>query len=220
MNIIVVGCGRVGSRIAGLFADNGHNVVVIDNDPTSFLALGHGFNGRTVVGIGYDEPTLVKAGIRECDVVTAVTNLDNSNLMTVEVARKLFGVKHVIARLYNPNRETTYSQLGIDYVSGTSLVAEEIFGKVLSGHSSHIDTFGDFELLRFSLDLSGRKKDSIKVKQLEREHDIRIIAFERKDSSASSIPSRESILYQDDSVIACVRNELVDAFTAEYIQHE
>lgn len=212
MNIIVVGCGSVGSNLARMFSDNGHNVTVIDSDAKAFSKLGSGFNGNVFPGIGYDEQVLSEAGIDECDVLAAVTNLDNANLMIVEVADKLFGVKHAIARLHNSDREAAYSQLGVDYVCSTSLVAEEIFSKVMSGHGSHIDTFGEFEILKFSLKLTSARKKVIRVADLERDHDIRIIAFERRDGSASSIPTRESILYQGDTVLACVRNDLVASF--------
>ena len=212
MDIIVVGCGRVGSQLARLFSDNGHNVVVIDKDPQSFCNLGSSFDGRAMQGIGYDEQTLSEAGVDEADIVVAVTSSDNANLMVAEVASKLFGVEHTIARLQNPDREAAYSQLGIDYVCGTSLVAEEIFSKVMSGHGSHVDSFGEFEILKFSLNLTSIRKKTVRVGALERDHDIRIIAFERRGGTASSIPTEDSILYQGDSVLACVRNDLVDSF--------
>ena len=164
-----------------------------------------------------DEETLVKAGIEECDVVAAVTQLDNTNLMVAEVAGRLFGVPHVIARLYNPDHERAYMQLGIDYVCGTSLVAEDVFSKVVAGHGSHLDTFGEFEVLRFSLNLNGLGKKTIRVSEMERDHEVRIIAFERGDGSASSIPTRDSILYHGDTILACVRHELIDSFS-QYIQ--
>ena len=218
-NVIVVGCGRVGSQLASMLSDNGANVCVIDLKADAFANLGRNFNGSTVQGVGFDEDTLVKAGVDECDVMAAVTQSDNANLMCAEVASRLFGVPHVIARLYNPDHERAYMQLGIDYVCGTSLVAEDIFSKVVSGHGAHIDTFGEFEVLRFSLDLSWRELDkrTIRVSEMERDHDVRIIAFERGDCSASSIPTRESILYHGDSVLACVRHELIESFS-KYIQ--
>ncbi len=218
-NVIVVGCGRVGSQLASMLSDNGANVCVIDLKADAFANLGRNFNGSTVQGVGFDEDTLVKAGVDECDVMAAVTQSDNANLMCAEVASRLFGVPHVIARLYNPDHERAYMQLGIDYVCGTSLVAEDIFSKVVSGHGAHIDTFGEFEVLRFSLDLSWRELDkrTIRVSEMERDHDVRIIAFERSDGSASSIPTRESILYHGDSVLACVRHELIESFS-KYIQ--
>ena len=216
-NVIVVGCGRVGSRLAGMLSDNGANVCVVDIKADAFSNLGRNFNGSTVQGLGYDEDTLVKAGIEDCDVVAAVTQSDNANLMTTEVASRLYNVPHVIARLYNPAHERAYMQLGLDYVCGTTLVAEEVFSKALAGHGSHLDTFGDYEVLRFSLDLSWRELRSIHVYELEREHDIRIIAFERKDGSASSIPTGESTLYHGDSVLACVHHNLIDEFI-KYVQ--
>ncbi len=211
-NVIVVGCGRVGSQLANMLSDNGSNVCVIDRNVDAFANLGRNFNGSTIQGVGFDEETLEKAGVDECDVLAAVTQLDNTNLMCAEVASRLFDVPHVIARLYNPDHERAYMQLGIDYVCGTSLVAEDVFSKVMSGHGAHIDSFGDYEILRFSLDLSWSDKNSIRVGEIEREHDIRIVVFERGDGSTSSIPTRDSILHNGDSVIACVRHELIGQF--------
>ncbi len=216
-NVIVVGCGRVGSRIASMLSDNGDNVCVVDWQAEAFNNLGRNFNGSTVQGIGYDEDTLVKAGVEDCDVVAAVTQSDNTNLMVTEVASRLYDVPHVIARLYNHDHERAYMQLGIDYVCGTTLVAEEVFSKAISGHGSHLDTFGDYEVLRFSIDLSWNERGAIRVHDIERDHDIRIVAFERKDGSASSIPTSDSTLYHGDSVLACVRHDLIDEF-GKYIQ--
>lgn len=216
-NIIIVGCGRVGSRLATMLSAQDGNVCVIDSNPDAFSNLSRNFNGSTLQGVGFDEETLIRAGVEECDVVAAVTSSDNSNLMVAEVARRLFNVNQVITRLYNPERERSYMQLGLDYVCGTSLVAEEVFSKIASGHGAHLDTFGDFEVLRFSLNLSETGKTSIRSSDLEKEHGIRIIAFERRDGSASSIPNKNSILYHGDSVIACVRHDLLRYFS-RYMQ--
>lgn len=151
MNVIVVGCGRVGSQLATLLSVDGHNVTVIDKDGDSFRRLGTTFNGVTLRGLGFDEDVLEEAGIRECDVFAAVTDLDNTNLMAAEVARKLFGVKHVVARLYNPQRERTYQQLDLDYICGTTLVAERLLDKIKAGHGHHVDSFGDVEIIVFRL---------------------------------------------------------------------
>ncbi|WP_165042959.1 MULTISPECIES: potassium channel family protein [unclassified Adlercreutzia] len=216
-NVIVVGCGRVGSSLSNMLSDSGNNVCVIDRNPDAFTNLGRGFNGSTLQGVGFDEDLLIQAGAKECDVVAAVTQSDNTNLMVAEVASRLCGVPHVIARLYNPDHERAYMQLGIDYVCGTSLVAEDVFSKVVSGHGSHLDTFGEFEVLRFSLDLSWHDKRTIRVSEIERDHNVRIIVFERGDGSASSIPTKDSILYHGDSILACVRHDLIEPFS-KYIQ--
>lgn len=216
-NVIVVGCGRVGSQLANMLSNNGNNVCVIDRQISAFGNLGRNFNGATIHGLGFDEDVLRQAGIEECDVLAAVTERDNANLMAAEVASRLFDVPHVIARLSNPDHERAYMQLGLDYVCGTSLVAEEVFAKVVSGHGAHLDTFGDFEVLRFSLDLSWTKKNTIRVSELERDHDIRIICFERGDGSTSSIPTSESVLYHGDLLLACVRHEFIEPFS-KYMQ--
>lgn len=213
-NVIVVGCGRVGSQLANMLSDNGNNVRCIDKNADAFANLGRNFNGSTVQGVGFDEDVLIRAGVEECDVLAAVTQLDNTNLMCAEVANHLFGVPHVISRLYNPDHERAYMQLGIDYVCGTSLVAEDVFSKIVSGHGSHIDTFGEFEVLRFTLDLSSRDNaKTIRVSELERDHEVRIIAFERADGSASSIPTPDSLLYAGDSILACVRHDVIAPFS-------
>ena len=213
-NVIVVGCGRVGSQLANMLSDNGSNVCVIDRNADAFANLGRNFNGSTIQGVGFDEDVLIKAGVEECDVLAAVTQSDNANLMCAEVANHLFGVPHVISRLYNPDHERAYMQLGIDYVCGTSLVAEDVFSKIVSGHGSHIDTFGEFEVLRFTLDLSSRDNArTIRVSELERDHEVRIIAFERADGSSASIPTGDSVLYNGDTVLAAVRQDLIGAFS-------
>ncbi|MCC6108791.1 MAG: TrkA family potassium uptake protein [Denitrobacterium sp.] len=212
-NIIVVGCGRVGSQLANMLSENGSNVCVIDRNADAFSNLGGSFNGSVLQGVGFDEDTLLRAGVEECDCVAAVTQSDNTNLMTAEVSSRLFHVPHVITRLYNQGHERAYEQLGLDYVCGTALVAEEIFSKISYGHGFHVDSFGEFELLRFSLNLKGNKLKSIKVSQIERSHDVRIVAFERADGRSSSIPSGDSVLHHGDSVLACVRHSLIPAFS-------
>ncbi len=151
MNVILVGCGRVGSQLANLLSVEGHNVTVIDKDGDAFRRLGTAFNGVTIRGLGFDEEVLEQAGIHECDTFAAVTDLDNTNLMAAEVARKIFHVPHVVARLYNPQRERTYQQLDLDYVCGTTLVAERLLDKVQAGHGHHVDSFGDVEIVVFKL---------------------------------------------------------------------
>ena len=211
MNTIVVGCGRVGSRLALLFSQAGHEVAIVDSRATSFRNLDRAFEGRTVVGVGYDEDVLLDAGVEECDVLAAVTNIDSSNLMIAEVGRRLFNVPHILTRLFNPARENAYMQLGFDYVCGTNLVAEEIYAKVIAGHGNHIDSIGDYEVLRFSLKLAPHGLNSLRAADLERRHEVRIAVFQRKDGSDSSIPTSESLLYDGDIILAAVHKDALNA---------
>lgn len=217
-NIIVVGCGRVGSRLALMLSNYENNVCVIDRDPRAFASLGRDFNGATFAGVGYDEDVLMKAGIDECDFLAAVTQSDNVNLMVVEIARRLYDVPHAVARLYNTGRERAYLQLGIDYVCGTALVAEEIFSKISSGLGDHITTLGDCEVVQFALDLSQTRSDYIKVSDLESRHKIRVCAFERADGEISSIPTPSSVLYHGDTVLVALRHGMIPEI-AKYMQN-
>ena len=217
-NIIVVGCGRVGSRLALMLSNYENNVCVIDRDPRAFASLGRDFNGATFAGVGYDEDVLMKAGIDECDFLAAVTQSDNVNLMVVEIARRLYDVPHAVARLYNTGHERAYLQLGIDYVCGTALVAEEIFSKISSGLGDHITTLGDCEVVQFALDLSQTRSDYIKVSDLESRHKIRVCAFERAHGEISSIPTPSSVLYHGDTVLVALRHGMIPEI-AKYMQN-
>ena len=217
-NIIVVGCGRVGSRLALMLSNYENNVCVIDRDPRAFASLGRDFNGATFAGVGYDEDVLMKAGIDECDFLAAVTQSDNVNLMVVEIARRLYDVPHAVARLYYTGHERAYLQLGIDYVCGTALVAEEIFSKISSGLGDHITTLGDCEVVQFALDLSQTRSDYIKVSDLESRHKTRVCAFERADGEISSIPTPSSVLYHGDTVLVALRHGMIPEI-AKYMQN-
>jgi len=202
MNVVVVGCGRVGSQLATLLSVEGHNVVVIDKEADSFKRLGTTFNGVTVKGLGFDEDVLEEAGIRECDAFAAVTDLDNTNLMAAEVARKIFEVPHVVARLYNPVRERTYQQLGLDYVCGTTLVAENLLDKIMAGHGHHLASVGDVEVVQFKASAAVEGK---RVGDIEMDRRFRIAVVARLDSMF--VPEPGTVLQTGDIIIASVKDE-------------
>lgn len=185
------------------FPKTGHNVSVIDRAADAFKNLGRDFNGRIVRGIGFDESALMDAGIDEADVIAAVTSNDNANLMIAEVARRIYEVPHVITRLYEARREKTYAQLGIDFACGTTLVAEEIFSKIQSGHGHHIDTFGSYELARFAFNLED--DTTMSCSELEKDYDARVVAVEHDDETI--LPSQDTILHDGDVAIVCVARE-------------
>lgn len=203
MNIIVVGCGRVGSQLATMLSVEGHNVTVIDRDEGAFRRLGTTFNGITIKGLGFDEEVLEGAGIREADAFAAVTDLDNTNLMAAEVARKLFGVQHAVARLYNPVRERTYQQLNLDYVCGTTLVAEMLMEKIHAGHGHHLNTIAGVEVVQFKTRavVEGRKLHEIEV-----ENKFRVFTLTR--GVTSFIPDSETVLHEGDVLYASVRDDV------------
>lgn len=136
MYVIIVGCGRVGSELAKLLSQEGHNVVVIDKSHASFDRLGGTFNGLTLAGNGFDLALLRQAGIEKADAFCSVTNGDNTNLISAQVAKKIFNVPKVIARVYDPQRAHIYAALGLDIISGTMLFAAMLRDKIIESRFS------------------------------------------------------------------------------------
>ena len=136
MYVIIVGCGRVGSELAKLLSAEGHDLVVIDKNPTAFDRLGGTFNGLTLVGNGFSLSLLKQAGIEKADAFCAVTNGDNTNLVSAQAAKKIFKVPKVIARVYDPERAHIYKALGLDIISGTILFAAMLRDKIIESRFS------------------------------------------------------------------------------------
>lgn len=130
MHVVIVGCGRVGSGLAKILDDQGHSVAVLDKDPTAFRRLDEGFGGRQVVGVGFDRDRLEAAGVREAGAVAAVTNGDNSNILTARVARETFGVERVVARIYDPRRAVIYERLGVPTIATVQWTIDRVLRKL------------------------------------------------------------------------------------------
>jgi trk system potassium uptake protein TrkA len=128
MKIIIIGCGRVGTGLAKMLNNRGHDITVVDNTPESFDALGPGFKGKTVCGIGFDREVLQMAGIDKCDALAAVTASDEANVVTARMAKKFFKVPRVAARIYDPRKAEVYRRFGLQIICpvtlGTSSLAE------------------------------------------------------------------------------------------------
>jgi trk system potassium uptake protein TrkA len=124
----------VGARLAQLIEAEGHDVAIIDSHPEAFDRLPENFKGQTVLGTGIDVDVLKSAGIEKADAFAAVTNFDNTNIMACEVAKEIFGVKQVLARIYDPGREGMYHQLGLQTVCPTTLVSTAARNILLSTH--------------------------------------------------------------------------------------
>lgn len=127
MKIVILGCGRVGSTLATMMEDKGYEVSIIDTSSEAFQRLPPDFRGETIVGNGVDEDVLTKAGILEADAFAAVTNGDNRNIMASQIAKELFNVKKVVCRIYDPIRESTYRELGLETICPTIVGAEKMF---------------------------------------------------------------------------------------------
>jgi len=120
MRILIIGCGRVGAGLAQSMGLHGHHITIVDKDPLAFERLGVGFKGDQVVGIGFDRDVLVKAGIERADGLAAVTSSDEANVVAARIARQIFHVPRVIARLYDPRQAEIYHRLGLQTIAPTA----------------------------------------------------------------------------------------------------
>ena len=177
MQVIIAGCGRVGSQLALLLSHEGHNVVIIDKDPNAFQRLGMSFNGMTMTGMAFDEGLLREAGIEGADAFAALTNYDNTNLMAAEIAAGIFGVRQVTARVYNPDKELTYRTMGIDYIIGSTMLAE-IFHRAVTagGVMLHVDRGGGLQVVEVEI---GRESEGLRVSDIRSPGTGRLMALMR-----------------------------------------
>ena len=132
---IIVGCGRLGASLANDLSDEGGNVLIIDRDRDSFRRLSGSYGGLSVAADGTDLNALREAEIEKASVVIAVTDHDNTNIMVAQIARDLFHVENVIARLSDPERESVYQEFGIKTICPALLSAKEI-DKLLTDRQS------------------------------------------------------------------------------------
>ncbi len=130
MNIIIIGCGRLGSTLALELADAGYNIAVIDSDSKKLAALGSGFNGLTVKGIEYDNNILKQAGINRASFVISVTPDDNLNITASLIAKNIFKVPRVIAKINNPSKKDVFKVLDIETINPTELISYMIKSKI------------------------------------------------------------------------------------------
>jgi trk system potassium uptake protein TrkA len=130
MKILIMGCGRVGARLASLLDEDGHQVTILDIDTYSFRRLPPSFGGTALYGNGIDEEVLRKAGIEDVDIFVALTQGDNRNVMSCQIAKHIFNVPRVVCRIYDPLREEMYSALGLETISPTKVFSQLLGEKI------------------------------------------------------------------------------------------
>jgi len=201
MYVIIVGCGRVGSELAKLLSTEGHNVVVIDKDQRSIERLGGTFNGLTLIGNGFDLALLKQAGVEKADAFCAVTNGDNTNLICAQVAKRIFKVPKVFARIYDPQRAHIYTALGLDIISGTILFAAMLRDKIIeSRFSSYLIETKELGVIEIEVknNLIGKK-----IQEINMPGEFLVVAIRRLDGVI--IPEPSTALKPKDVLMAAVK---------------
>lgn len=125
-NILIIGCGRLGAELANSIMRKGHAVTIMDTALRAFDRLGPDFRGRTVQGDALDQEALKRAGIDAAHGVAAVTTSDSANIVAARIARDIFHVEHVVARVYDPSRAPIYERMGLQTITSSSWGARRI----------------------------------------------------------------------------------------------
>lgn len=188
-------------------AEEGHDVSIIDDRPGKLESLGSTFNGTTHFGRPIDIRLLKEAGIEFADAFAAVTDSDNINVMSVQLAKQVFGVPRTLARLDEPGRADSYRALDISYVAGAQLTANVIFERLVEDEFAYHVTFsgGDVEVVEMNL---GANAKGLAVRDLEVENQLRVAAVRRGDRTY--IPDGSFELREQDLVVAAARHGVHD----------
>lgn len=187
MHYVIMGCGRVGAELTVQLSRAGHSVAVIDKRKEAFDRLPPDFHAQTFVGVGFDREILEKAGIQQADAFIAVSNGDNSNIVSARIAREHFGVGKVIARIYDPRRADIYERLNIPTVATVRWAAKQIQFLLFHEREEILDTMAGGSLLHLQVDvpehLVGKKVESV-----ESEGEVELIGVDRGGSGFIPVP--------------------------------
>lgn len=167
MHVVVVGCGRVGSGLAVSLTAEGHSVSIIDRNGRAFRRLPDSWDGQRVVGSGFDRDDLERAGAIGADALAAVTSGDNSNILTVRIARETYLIPRVVARIYDPRRAEIYQRLGIPTVATVTWTINQVRQHLLpeSATGEWADASGKLLLVDRIMpeEWAGRRLDEVEV---------------------------------------------------------
>jgi trk system potassium uptake protein TrkA len=213
VHIVIMGCGRVGAALAQILEQQGHTVAVIDRDPTAFRRLGSGFGGRRVTGVGFDQDTLREAGIEEAGAFAAVSSGDNSNIIAARVAREMFGIEHVAARIYDPRRAEVYQRLGIPTVATVRWTADQMLRRLLPSGAEPLwrDPTGGVQLAEVH---TSSAWIGHRISRLQDETGVRVAFLTR--FGEAMIPSSQTVLQDGDLVHVMMRTEDVAEIEAAF----
>lgn len=207
MNVLVIGCGNLGSRLADTLCHHGHYVSIIDMNAESFDLLDKEFDGMTVVGMPMDMTVLKSAGVEGCDAVAAVTSDDNLNITVSQIVKEFFGVENVVARITNPAREQIFKEFGLKTVSQTKLSCRAVFSALTSNWKEEQISIGSstiaFKLKEVDSILIGRSLDTVPVKPGEI-----IMGVLHKNGNVELYDGRQKIVLNPTDMI--IYNKVVD----------
>ena len=197
-DIVIVGCGRVGVELAWTVARHGHTVSVMDANSKAFDRLGPDFRGRTVLGDALDYGALKRAGIESAHGLAAVTASDSANIVVARVARDLFKVEHVVARVYEPTRAPIYEMLGLQTVASTSWGAQRIEQLLLHPGLNSVYSAGNGEVQVYEVSIPDAWKGRT-LAELAPSDSVRPVAVSR--GGRAVLPTGDFVLQPQDVLL-------------------
>ncbi|MDQ2709540.1 MAG: TrkA family potassium uptake protein [Actinomycetota bacterium] len=212
MHVVIMGCGRVGSSLAASLERQGHDVAVIDRDSKAFRRLSSDFRGEQVVGIGFHRDVLRRAGADRAEAFAAVSNGDNSNIISARVARETFGIERVVARIYDERRAEVYERLGIPTVATVPWSTDRLMRMLVAdgAKSAWRDPSGTVAVLPLPVHdgWAGRP-----VAELEQATGARVAFLLRFGSGV--LPDAHTVIQAEDTIyVAAVSGTVSDVTTA------
>ncbi|MGB8520068.1 MAG: TrkA family potassium uptake protein [Candidatus Tumulicola sp.] len=214
MRYLIVGCGRVGSALAKYLDADGHEVIVIDENAAAFKRLGQKFKGHVVVGTGIDFDVLKRAGATTADGFVAVTNGDNRNIMAALIAQRMFKIKRVVARIYDPPRGQMYQELGVETVCPTTVGAKLIRDVLLEAPWNSLRSFDLGKLTSISAVVASADAGRT-IADLERSGGVRVAAV-RRAAGGVMVASDDLVLEEGDEINAIVAPEAISEFAQRF----
>ncbi len=205
MNILVVGCGTLGAKLATRLDAEGHDIAIIDPVQRKFSLLGDDFDGITVEGVPIDQDVLRSAGIENCEALAAVTSDDNINIMVAQIAKEFFKVGKVVARINDPDKEDSFSRFGLDTICPTKLGASNVYSELTQHSDIKTLTFGD-TIVSFVTVPTVKSSIGHRMSEIKLDSDYYPFAIQHIDGRLTLLKSNDPIINSGDQIIVARSN--------------
>lgn len=201
MKLVVIGCGRQGAALTRLLCQRGHTVTVVDRDAEAFERLAPTPSIQTVVGIGFDREVLLRAGIERADGLAALTTSDEANVVIARIARQIYRVPQVVARVYEPRKAEIYRRLGLQTISPIALGANRLAELLTLSQLDALVTLGSGEVEIVEVEapplLVGKR-----VSELTLPGEVSVVSIQR--ANKAFLPTLGTVLENEDRLALAV----------------